>query len=364
MLNNSNGTGGKPSAGRNRRKAQAAGADRGGPEMAAGAQERCTSCGGRLVQKSRELCRCASCGREYYLSVDREPLVSVRLSAGKTLIICAAVLILITAVAVAGYRYYTADLVQSASRFSVVFRDFVMEVYGKPVAAVTGEELAGIRYLKIEKEDGYRFTCSFEDYYAYEDSDDYGKTLREVVVAGSPEDFSPSNVEFFTGLTKLELYTEAWENYRLPEKNLLRSISCIDGLSRYGTPHFFEAVNPDTLEEVVIAGAGGLSDFSFLEKLRRIRRFTLEEAELKQEGLFDGFEKLEELTLRYPAVKEEDIYRMVENILMLPSLQRFELEGKAAWYLTDAQWEELSRNNQGALYRYYFTEKGIVVERN
>jgi hypothetical protein len=54
------------------------------------------------------------------------------------------------------------------SRFSVAFRDFLLEVYNKPVVDINDEDLAQIKYLRIERQKKtYHFTYSFEDYYDY-----------------------------------------------------------------------------------------------------------------------------------------------------------------------------------------------------
>ena len=208
--------------------------------------EPCVSCGGQLTRKNPYLYQCTSCKRTYYISANRTHKVSVQVSAGRLIVLCAGIVMAITVVAMAGYQWYTGRLVASASRFSVVFRDFLMEVYEKPVAEISSEDLENIRYLKIEKEKKYRFTYSFEDYYDDRDAKSFARTLQVIEVAGKKEDFSPTNVQYFTGLTRLELYTEGWENYILPENNMLRGIVCVDGLSKYGNPQFFTAINPDT----------------------------------------------------------------------------------------------------------------------
>lgn len=97
---------------------------------------RCTSCGDELVQKDAYTLQCTSCGREYYLSADRTHRVSIHLSVGKMIFLSAMAVIAVTAFGVFGYQYYTGRLVSSASRFSVTFRDFLMEAYGKPVAEI------------------------------------------------------------------------------------------------------------------------------------------------------------------------------------------------------------------------------------
>ena len=171
--------------------------------------------------------------------------------------------------------------------------------------------------------------------------------VRTVEVKGSSDDFSPTNVQYFTGLTKLELYVDAWENYVLPEENGIRSISCTDGLSRYGTPRFFEDVDPERLEEVTILEADQLTDFSFMEDLRKVRRLTLSGAVLKDVDMFQGFDRLEELTLKGVSMEEEETYKLIRELLELPSMRAFSIEGKTGWYVTDGEWEELEQEYGG-----------------
>lgn len=309
----------------------------------------CTSCGGQLIQKDPYTYECASCGRKYYISADRVHKVSVRLSAGKMILICALCAIAVTGIAVAGYQYYTGRLVKSASRFSVCFRDFLMKAYQRPIAEIKEEDLRKMKYLKIEKDGEYIFTYSFEDFYDYRDEQAYEKTLHTISEDGKKDDFSPTNIQYFTGLTRLELYTEAWENYILPEENVLRSIYCLDGLSRNGTPQFFSRANPDTLEEVVIMEADDLEDFSFMEYLKGVKTFAIHQAKLKSGDMFQGFNRLENLILYQVDMEEDETDKIVENLLSLPSLKRFHMEGKTAWYIEDEQWEEWQQKYEGKM---------------
>lgn len=301
------------------------------------------------MQKDPYVFQCSSCGRKYYISADRTHKVSIRLSAGKIILICAALVILVTALAVTGYQFYTGRMVASASRFSVVFRDFLMEVYQKPAAEIHKEDLEKIKYLRIEENKGYQFTYGFEDYYTYDDPDKFKRTLDTITIKGKQDDFSPSNVQYFTGLTRLELYTGAWENYVLPEENQLRCIYCTDGLSRYGTPEFFSRVNPDTLEEVVILEADNLEDFSFMDNLKGVERLMLEKINLDSGAIFKECEKLKELRLPYVTMEEEQAVPIIEEILSHPSLEWFYIEGKAAWYVPDDQWTEWEKTYKGRI---------------
>lgn len=311
--------------------------------------EACTSCGGRLEQRDPYTYECTSCGRKYYISADRTHRVSVRLSAGKIILICSLAAIAVTGAAVAGYQYYTSRLVQSASRFCVAFRDFLMEAYGKPVAEIGEEDLQKIKYLKIERDKEYKFTYSFEDYYDYRDKDAYEETLRTIEVHAPKEDFSPTNLQYFTGITRLELYTDVWENYILPEENAVRSIYCLDGLSKSGTPRFFTRANPDTLEEVAIMEAENLEDFSFMENLKGVKTLLLHKARLKSGEMFLGFDSLENLVLYQVDIEEDKAADIAEGLLSLPSMKYFRMEGKAAWYIEDEKWEQWEKKYDGKI---------------
>lgn len=308
----------------------------------------CTSCGGELTRISPYEYQCTSCGRKYYVSGDKLHKVSVRLSMGQIVLIVIACTLILGTGAVLGYEYYTSHLVASASRFSVTFRDFLMEVYDKPIADIKEEDLSKIQFLRIEK-DGkkYIFTYSFEDYYDYPDEDQFEKTTQSVSIEAGKDDFSPTNVQYFVGLTRVELYTEAWENYILPEENVIKGILCTDGLSKYGTPEFFNRVNPDTLEEVMILGADSLEDYSFMENIKGVKGLLLENAKLKNVDMFKGFDRLEHLVLYYVEIDEEDAYEYVKELISLPSLKAFAITGKSGWYVTDEEWEGLEKEYEG-----------------
>ena len=303
--------------------------------------KKCSSCGGKLVFKDQYTYQCSHCGQEYYISADRTHKVSVHLSVGKMIVMYALIAMVIVAAILGVYQHYTAQLGKAASRFSVVFREFLLEVYDKPVAKITEEDLEKIKYLRIEKDGDYKFTYSYEDYFAYEDEEMYAKTLQSISVEGTEDDFSPTNLQYFSGLTFVELYTGSWQNYKLPEENGIRCIRCTNGMSRYGTSDFFENVNPDTLEEVTILDAGELDDFSFLENLHSVRSFTLEGAHLKSTDMFAELSNLTYLELDYVEMEQEEVYGYVENLLNIPTLTGFTMKGKAAWYMTEEQWAEL-----------------------
>lgn len=310
-------------------------------------QEQCSSCGGSLKLKNKHTYLCENCGQEYYISKDRTHKVDVHISASRMIVIIAAVIIVIALIGAGAYQFYTHNLTKKASRFSVAFRDFLMEAYDKPVAQITEEDIEQMRYLKIEKDGVYCFTYSFEDYYAYDDPESYESTLETIKIETAREDFSPANLEYFTGLTRVELYTEAWENYVLPENNQLRYISCNDGLSRYGKSKFFSSLNPDTIEEVVINDAQELSDYSFLEDCDSVKVFTIKNAELKNTDDFKCLTDLEELTLENLVMDEDKIYENIEQLLELPSIKKLTISGSSVWYITEEQWTGLQERYEG-----------------
>lgn len=301
----------------------------------------CTSCGGRLEQKSKYICQCSSCGRGYYTSTERLRRIHLRLSVKKLVILLTAIAMIAGTSAIVAYELYTTQLAESARRFSAAFRDFLLEVYDMPVADIGEEELSRIKYLKIEKQNAYLFTYSFEDYYDYEDKELYEQTMEMVVVNAVTDEFLPADLQYFSGLTRLELYTDAWQNYVLPPENELRSISCKNGFCKIGTPEFFSATNPHTLEEVVILDADELTDDSFLTDIRQVKRLTIDKMPIKDADTFAGLDQLEELTLRYPSIEEEKVCEVIESVLRLPAIKRLTVEGNTLWYLTDEEWKYL-----------------------
>ena len=46
---------------------------------------------------------------------------------------------------------------------------------------------------------------------------------------------------------------------------------------------------------------------------------------------------------------EDKAYGIIKAFLSLPSLRSLSIKGKAAWYLTDGQWEELEREFGGRI---------------
>ncbi len=314
-----------------------------------GIKEKCSSCGGSLRLKNKLTYYCENCGQEYYISTDKTHRVSIRLTVSRIIVMIAAAVIAAVLAAVAAYEIYTGRLAEKASRFSVAFRDFLLEVYDRPLPQISAEDLKKIRYLKIEKDKTYQFTYSFEDYYEYDNRESYEKTLETVEVTAIREDFSPANLEYFSGLTRVELYTEAWENYVLPKENQLRYISCNDGLSRYGKSKFFSSLNPDTIEEVVINNAQDLRDYSFLKDLTDVKVFTLQDAVLKNVNDFKNMKALEELSLKDLVMDEEKVYENMEELLSLPSLKKLTISGSSIWYITEEQWAQLQETYEGKI---------------
>ncbi len=306
---------------------------------------RCEACGGQLERIDKNTYKCIHCDSKYYVSTTTLRKIGVHIPV-KTIVIRLAMAIV--GVIVAGvliYQLYTAILVKDASRFSVAFRDFLLEVYDKPVADINQEDLARIKYLRIERiKKSYHFTYSFEDYYAYESAEAFAQCTETVVIKEEIMDFSPSNLQYFTGLTRLELYTDSWHNYMLPKQNQLRSIICCTDVSRYGNSTFFENINPDTLEEVVVYSEENIDEDRYLlEDIKTVRNLGLERLVCDDPDMFRDFAQLEQLYLWYPVIEEDAVYEMVEGTLQCPNLKRLVIEGKAAWYLTDEEWALLQK---------------------
>ncbi len=304
----------------------------------------CESCGGQIEQIDKNTYKCTHCDTRYYVSTTTMRKVGVHIPI-KTLVIRITVAIVaLIAIALIAYQSYTVSLVKDASRFSVAFRDFLLDVYDKPVANINDEDLAKIKYLRIERiKKCYHFTYSFEDYYDYK-TEEFENHTKTVMIKKSIEDFSPSNIQYLTGLTRLELYTNSWHNYVLPEGNQLRSIICISraDISRYGSSPFFEKVNPNTLEEIAIYSEENLNEDRYiLQDIQTVKHLTLERLVYDDPAMFKDFNQLTELYLLYPVIEEDYTYEIIETTLQCPALKRFVIEGKAAWYLSDEEWDSL-----------------------
>lgn len=306
--------------------------------------ELCVSCGGTLKQLNKVTYRCESCGQEYYHSPERKHRINIHLKLSKAIAVAVTCFIVIIVGILFAYRWYTSQLVYQSGRFSVPFREFLIEAYDKEILSIEDADLAAMKYLKISRADGiYTFTYSFEDYYDYENKETFEETLKTFSIQSKKTEFSPSNVQYLTGLTRLELCTEAWQNYKLPKENVLRYIYCENGYSKYGNATFFDNINPDTLEEICIYNAEELTDFSFMKNLQGVKSFTLEGAILNSGDMFEGFDRLEHISLKYVEMKEEDALEIVNTLLALPSLNSLSMEGRSAWYITDEQWTGLQK---------------------
>lgn len=320
----------------------------------------CVFCAGVLTKKEKDTYHCPYCEKDYFISVDKKKRWYMLLPVG-SLTVLAAIggMVLIIWLLVAYYQR-SAAMYDNADRFSKVYAAFLTEVYDEPVAVIDDRDLTRMKYLKVEQEDGdYVFSYSFENPYDYREESSkgnrkentrekdkngdgengFGKTVKTVRV--DEAGYAPTNLQYFTGLTKVELYTGAWENYLLPEDNQIRSITCVDGYSKYGKPEFFSNANYETLEEVTIYGAEDLTDDAFIKEIKGIKSFTLENPVIKDGESFRDFEKLESLALLYPEFPETGAYEIVETMLSIPTLKTFRMEGPGGWYLSDEEWKTL-----------------------
>lgn len=328
----------------------------------------CMFCAGVLAKKDKDTYHCPYCGKDYFISVDKKKRWYMLLPVG-TLTVAAAIcgMALVIWLLVAYYQRSDA-MYDNAERFSKVYATFLTEVYDEPVAVIDDKDLARMKYLKVEQEEGeYIFSYSFENPYDYREENsgenrkednkenyrekagevekDFAKTIKTVRV--DEAGYAPTNLQYFTGLTRVELYTGAWENYLLPEDNEIRSIGCVDGYSRYGKPEFFAGANYQTLEEVTIYEAEDLTDYSFIEEISGIKSFTLENPVIKDGAPFQEFEQLESLTLLNPEFPETGVYELVDGMLSIPSLKTFRIEGPGGWYLSDEEWNTLKEKYDG-----------------
>lgn len=300
---------------------------------------KCKVCGGKLHRKNEAVYSCEYCDREYYISKEQIYRKNISFSTGRGILIMAVILGAVICTLLGAYIHRVEKMKNNSQRFSTVFSKFLTDVYDENIANVDDKDLNKIKYLKIDKDkEGYVFEYSFTDRYCV-DEKVFEKSLKRVVVSG--EGYACSDIQYFGGLTQLKLYVGAWENYILPEKNVIRSIHCVDGYSKYGKPEFFEAVNHKTLEEVVIYKADGLTDYSFVKDISKIKRFVIEDAVIKDYQPFIDFENLKELSLINPEIKEAKAYEVIEGLVSIPTLKHFEIQGPGGYCLSDGQWDEL-----------------------
>ncbi len=304
----------------------------------------CESCGGEIKQIDQNTYQCMHCDSQYYVSTRTVKTIGLHIPIKKMVITTSAVITAFVVITLIVYQAYTTILVKDASRFSVAFRDFLLEVYDKPVANINSDDLSQIKYLRIERiKKSYHFTYSFEDYYNY-NPEEFESHTNTVVIKKSIEDFSPSNLQYFTGLVRVELYTNSWHNYMLPEHNKLRSIVCRSDVSRYGNSAFFEKINPTTLCEIVLYSEDALDEDRYiLDDIKTVQTLTLQRLIYDQPDMFKDFHHLKELHLLYPIIPQEHAYEIIDATLQCPELEKLVIEGKAAWYLSDAEWNSLQK---------------------
>ena len=315
----------------------------------------CQSCGGKLKKTGKNTYECKACGNSFYETTTLWKHWKVEVPIVKLVSLLVGVILVLAILGILIYQIYTAQLVKNASRFSGVFRDFLLEAYQCPVAELSEEDLAEIKYLRLERQDGYVFTYSFEEPTASEGASTFKEqvTLAEEGVFPSGtrscliknaygySGFLPQDVSYFGGVTKLELLTGAWGDYELPEENVIRSITCRDGLSQNRQPKLFQQANPETLEEVIMYAEKELVDFRFLEDIQGVKRLYLQRPVLTEATFLQGFEGLEEVYLEFPVIEKGQVYEIIEGILQCPNLKKLTIEGTAGWYIEEADWETL-----------------------
>lgn len=306
----------------------------------------CQSCGGKLKKKGKKTYQCTNCDSSYYVSMSFWQRITLELSVQKIVLIVATAVMLFTIVGIVIYQAYTTRLMKDASRFSGVFRDFLLQAYNTDVADISEEDLSELKFLRIRYEEGYLFEYGFQNPYDFaEGVDAPAYELRSITINTENENINyiPEDITYFQGLTKLELLAGPWADYKLPKNNVIRSITCQDGLSVNRYPELFKQINPETLEEVVMYAAKGeeLKDLTFLEDIQCVKRLHLEKAVLTEANVLAGFDKLEEVYLEYPVMEEKQVFEIVEGILQCSSLKKLTIEGKSGWYITNEEWDDL-----------------------
>ncbi len=317
----------------------------------------CQSCGGKLKKTGKSTYECKACGNRFYEATPLQKYWKVEVPVIKLISVLVGTILVLAIVGILIYQIYTAQLVKNASRFCGVFRDFLLEAYQCPVAELSEEDLAELKYLRIERQDGYVFTYSFEEpaplegggsfkeQVAFAEEGVFPNGTRSCLIKNTYgySGFLPQDVRYFGGVTRLELLTGVWGDYELPKENVIRSITCMDGLSQNRQPKLFQQANSETLEEVIMYAAEkkDLAEFGFLEDIQGVKRLYLQRPVLTEAAFLQGFERLEEVYLEFPVIEHEQVYEILEGILQCPNLKKLTIEGTAGWYIEEADWETL-----------------------
>ncbi|MBQ7774684.1 MAG: hypothetical protein IJ379_02095 [Lachnospiraceae bacterium] len=306
----------------------------------------CESCGGKLRKQGKNTYICSNCSSKYYSSMSFWKKLYIHLPVSRLVMFFAGVIMTVTLLGIIAYQVYTVRLVQDAGRFSQVFRDFLVQAYEKEVADISDEDLARLKYLQIKYEDGYVFEYSFQNPYEYAAGvEDVAYPKQHVVLDGKyrEDSYIAKDIQYFSGLTKLVLYVETWLDYELAEDNVIRSITCQKGLSPNRNPQLFKQANPETLEEVKVYAPEeeNLENIDFLQDIKGVKYLYLERVELEEVNVWQGFDKLEEVYLEYPVIEKTQALEIIEGILQCPNLKKLSIKGKAVWYLTDEEWQQL-----------------------
>ena len=62
---------------------------------------------------------------------------------------------------------------------------------------------------------------------------------------------------------------------------------------------------------------------------------------MTEADIWQEFDRLEEVYLEYPVIEEKDVLNIIEGILQCPVLKKLTINGKAGWYITDEEWQQL-----------------------
>lgn len=229
------------------------------------------ACGGQIQQIDKNTYSCTHCHNTYYISTTTVKKVKIHIPVKTIAIRIAIAMAALITIALLIYQIYTASLVMNASRFSIAFRYFLLEVYDKPVLAINDEDFAKIKYLRIERiKSCYHFTYSFEDY----NEEEFQSTIKtwtcQEYISNDPCDQAP-DFSMLTGLTRIAMdeHMYQYSKSKFSKSANIRYVSCHS--QSIDTRDIQEVVNPEkveVLEYMLTQDIEGIKEFSNLKTLQ------------------------------------------------------------------------------------------------
>ena len=207
--------------------------------------------------------------------------------------------------------------------FSPFYEALVNGIYGRPVEAVTEEELAKLRYLSIQKgQDVFLVNYSFVEPYG-----DAKLAVQSLELA--PTNWNTEDLAYFPNLEKLEL------PYRWVDKKILKELENLKGLSCHSMSprELAEWLEPGQLVELRIEKPESLDGLSAFENLEILSLADVQTPDLRQ---LTPLVNLRSLTIvereaEHDPFSDEPSYSITDYspLSVLTKLESLHLESKA-----------------------------------